>query len=72
MSVQTIEYKNTLRARLSGISASLARVFSRIIESQSRIRQIESLNAKSDAELAKLGITRDRIPYHVFRDRAYL
>lgn len=34
----------------------------------SRHSQIAALEAKSDEELAKLGITRDRIVHYVFRD----
>lgn len=42
------------------------------MERQSRQDQIRALEAKSDAELAKMGIARDRIVNHVFRDRFYL
>ncbi|KEP71595.1 hypothetical protein FGG78_06875 [Thioclava sp. BHET1] len=42
------------------------------MERQSRQSEIERLHAKSDAELAQMGITRDRIIHHVFRDRFYI
>lgn len=35
---------------------------------RSRMRQIQNLNACSDDQLARLGITRDDIPRYVFRD----
>ncbi len=39
---------------------------------EERMRQIEKLNAKSDAELASLGLTREDIPSYVFRDIIHL
>lgn len=42
------------------------------MERRSRADQVAALNAKSDAELAKLGITRDGIPAYVFRDLFYV
>ncbi len=41
----------------------------RIAVANSRIDQIQSLQALSDEELAKRGIERDKIVYHVFADR---
>lgn len=38
---------------------------------QSRRAEIEALEAKTDEELACLGIPRDYIAYHVFRDKFY-
>lgn len=37
----------------------------------SRHDQIEALEEKSDAELARLGLTRDQLAHHVFRDPFY-
>lgn len=37
-----------------------------------RRRQIEALQAKSDADLAEMGIARDRIAHHVFKDLYYI
>jgi hypothetical protein len=37
-----------------------------------RLNQVHSLQARSDAELAALGIERDRIVHHVFRDLYYI
>ncbi|MDQ7260465.1 hypothetical protein NM680_01485 [Paracoccus sp. PS-1] len=41
------------------------------IEKHSRRAEIEALEAKSDAELARMGITRDRIVHYVFSDRIW-
>ncbi|MDX2484365.1 MAG: hypothetical protein QNK42_11975 [Pseudodonghicola sp.] len=41
----------------------------RIAVANSRIDQIQSLQALSDEELAKRGIERDKIVHHVFADR---
>lgn len=38
-------------------------------ETPARMREIERLSAKSDAQLAQLGLRRDEIVHHVFRDR---
>ena len=42
------------------------------MERQSRQDTIARLEAKSDAELAAMGITREGIVQHVFRDRFYI
>ncbi|PTX48272.1 hypothetical protein IQ03_03147 [Gemmobacter caeni] len=52
---------------LASIGAALTR-YGRI---RSRADRVEQLQALSDAELAKLGLTRDRIVQHVFRDQFY-
>lgn len=39
---------------------------------ESRMRQMRKLESLSDEELAKMGISRDRIAYHVFRDIYYV
>jgi hypothetical protein len=54
---------------------SLARAFWTAAEAHGsragRRRQIEALQAKSDADLAEMGIARDRIAHHVFKDLYY-
>ncbi|SPJ25482.1 hypothetical protein [Palleronia abyssalis] len=49
--------------------AALARGFARWIEVNSRADRVAALQAKSDAELAALGLRRDDIVQYVFRDR---
>lgn len=61
-----------LRAFWKRFVGSLERGFERSSRVRSRRAQIEALEAKSDAELAKLGIRRDEIPYFVFRDLFYV
>lgn len=63
----------------TGISAKLAGMFHSIsvamvayMERRARTEQITALQGKSDAELAKLGITREQIPSYVFRDLFYV
>ena len=47
---------------------SVSNSFMALAEAHARTREIEELKAMSDADLRKLGITRDRIVHHVFRD----
>lgn len=54
---------------LSTAFGHVAALFNAIAEAQSRADQIERLQALSDQELAKRGLTRDRIVHHVFRDK---
>lgn len=56
-----------------------ARIGSRIMnglvamaEANGRVKQVERLQAMSDAELARRGIKRDEIVYHVFRDLSHV
>ena len=51
---------------------SMGAAMTSYMERRSRADQIAALNAKSDAELAELGITRDAIPAYVFRDMFYV
>jgi len=60
-----------LRSVWSRLAAAVERGLDRMMRTQSRRAQIEALEAKSDAELERLGIPRDQIAYHVFRDLFY-
>lgn len=51
---------------------SLTAFFARMVENHPRTRQIERLNATSDAELARRGLSREDVIRHIFRDRYYL
>jgi uncharacterized protein YjiS (DUF1127 family) len=42
------------------------------MERQGRLDQVERLRAKSDAELAEIGLKRNDIVRHVFRDRLFV
>lgn len=58
-----------VRARLDAFFASLGQGFNAYLEIRSRRAQIEALEALTDEQLAARGLSRDRIPHHVFRDR---
>ena len=59
----------------SGPLGRLLKRMARAIDTQattmSRRAQIEALEAKTDAELAEMGLKRDQIAYHVFHDLFY-
>lgn len=61
-----------LMARVDAFFAGLGQGMNAYILRKSRMADIVALNAKTDAELAALGITRDDIPRHVFRDMFYV
>ncbi|QUJ78099.1 hypothetical protein KDD17_03885 [Sulfitobacter albidus] len=52
--------------------SSLMGALMRASTSAARVDQCEALRAKSDAELAKMGIKRDEIAHYVFKDLMYL
>lgn len=52
----------------TGFWAAVSRAFDSYARARSRVDQIEALDAKTDAELADMGLTRDRIVQYVFRD----
>lgn len=54
--------------QLGRIFAAIGNWMMRTAEANSRGDRIEALEAKSDAELAAMGIKRDQIVHHVFRD----
>ena len=71
LSAQTPLEPGTTR-RLDSFFTALGMGFNAYLERRARTDQIRRLNAKSDAELAAMGLTRDRIPHYVFRDIFYL
>lgn len=52
--------------------ASLAGSASALAATQARVRQMEALSAKSDAQLADMGLRRDDIARYVFREYYYV
>ena len=62
----------TTGTRFGAFFARLGESFLRYAERQSRTDQIARLEALSDAELGKLGVTREGIVGHVFRDKMFL
>ena len=61
-----------LMARIDAFFATLGQGMNAYMHRKSRMDEIEALHAKSDAELAEIGITRDDIPRYVFRDTFYI
>ena len=61
-----------LRARLEAGWAAFGRSFGAYLDRLSRYHTVERLNAMSDEELARMGISRDRIVYYVFRDKLFV
>lgn len=60
------------RARLDAFLASMGQGFNAYLERRSRMHEVQELNALSDQDLAKMGLKREDIPHHVFRDLFYI
>ncbi len=65
----TTDLSPALRAQTDRFFARLGQGFNSYLERLSRRSEVERLDAMSDAELARLGVTRDRIVQYVFRDK---
>ncbi len=57
-----------IAAAVEAIGQTLAKAITINASAEARLREVHRLQALSDTELAKLGIPRDRITHHVFRD----
>ena len=53
---------------LRRLAATIGDFFVSVAKARSRSDQFEALNSKTDAQLAKMGIAREDIARHVFRD----
>lgn len=62
---------STFSTQIKAVFASIAQGLGRYIESHSRVAEVERLNGLTDAELAAMGLRRDRIVHHVFSDRLW-
>jgi hypothetical protein len=60
------------RSRIDAFFNRFGQGVNAYLEARARSAQIEALEAKSDGELAHMGLTRDRILAHVFRDTYWL
>ncbi len=60
-----------LRDGLKRFLAALVRGMEAQARVTARRNRIEALEAKTDEELARMGLRREDIPYHVFRDLFY-
>ena len=57
-----------IRSALDLFLATAGQGFNAYIEKRARLSEIAQLDAKSDEELAQMGLRRDDIPRYVFRD----
>jgi len=72
---QTAPISETLRRAGAGLRRFFAGIGHGIMTSSSayqRYEQVQQLQAKSDAELAELGVKRDEIVHEVFKDLYYI
>ncbi|WP_143071528.1 hypothetical protein [Tranquillimonas rosea] len=67
-SAGTISRPNFFSRALDGV----ARFMEYYMQARDRSEQVRRLQAKSDAELARMGLTREGIVSHVFRDVMWL
>lgn len=72
MAYTITHFSPDVRRRIDNFFVRIGQGMNTYVESHSRRDQIEALEAKSDAELARMGLTRDRIAEYVFRDMIWL
>ena len=63
---------STPRARATYGTMAIGAALTTITESNHRVQQAQRLHQMSDAELAELGLKREEIAHHVFRDLFYI
>lgn len=56
----------------TGMGSSIYNALIRMGEARSRTDQMDTLNAKTDAELAEMGLRREDIARYVFRDMMHI
>lgn len=72
MALTITQFSPEIRRRIDDFFARVGQGMNGYIESHSRRDQIEALEARSDDELARMGVPRDRIIEYVFRDVIWL
>ena len=70
--IKEISSRAEITSWLDRFFAGMGQGFNAYTERVGRYDKIRALQAKSDADLAKMGLTRERIPYHVFSDLFYI
>ena len=69
-------YTDTIESRTAPKASSaltfMSRAFRRIIAAQNRSADVERMQALDDSELADMGLSRDAIVRHVYRDIYYI
>lgn len=63
---------SSIWAGISGFFASVGRAMIVSSSADARLRKVEYLNAKTDEELAAMGLKRQDIPAFVFRDLMHI
>jgi uroporphyrinogen-III synthase len=71
MAVSTTNTTN-IRNPLAAFGEAVLTWMETYADSRSRQGEIAALSAKTDEELAEMGLQRDRIPHYVFRDLFYV
>jgi hypothetical protein len=68
----TLTTNTTVRNPLAALGAAVLHWFETYADAKSRRAEIEALEAKTDAELAEMGLKRDRIAHYVFSNLYYV
>ena len=68
MAYTITDFTPEMRRRVDGFFTRVGDGMAAYLDARSRREQIDLLEAKTDEELARMGLTRDRIVAHVFRD----
>lgn len=63
---------SSIWAGISGFFSALGHAITMSASADARLRKVEMLNAKSDAELAAMNLRREDIAAFVFRDLMYM
>lgn len=66
------DFPPRLKAQIDAFFVTLGQGVNAYVLARSRRDEIERLHMMKDEQLARLGITRDRIVQYVFRDRFFL
>lgn len=72
MSDATYHAPRGIFAVIGGFFANLGQANGLAASADRRFHELQKLNAKSDAELSEMGLSRTDIPHHVFRDVLYI
>lgn len=72
MSYTITHFAPETRSRIDAFFNRFGQGTNAYLEGKARAAQIQALEAKSDGDLALIGLTRDRIVAHVFRDTYWI
>lgn len=66
------EIAHSVLSRIKSFFTAIGQGLMSVAEANQRVQLVERLNAKSDAELAQMGIRREDIVRYVFRDMLHI